>query len=892
MGLNRVLVIITQEKMKGCAMKNCAVICLITSCFFVQTALSMTGGSPSPLSGRINGIDVDLDQAVFADRVLRIETKGSDGFAARLSVHLPIAIGVVPELKTFSTADHAKVATSSKQVKVMHYWKDLVTGKTVFAFMKRGEYQLELEFGEETERGISGYLSLENPGLDVKVAGNFVAEIRGLRLVNGHPDLQCDHYATLIHVAELYLRKKTNTEAVKISNVKDHKYSLKAGDKKAGWLDGEYKDGDGQAVFVRLQFIKNDEGWEVFRELGADQLVTAHPIVPFDMTRVEDDDGMVDTKILNFLTARALEADLQKEFPGKGVSAHFGLSFAFNPKTGIGYNKASYSLDGVKERFSKTYLLRRADGLWRVERALKDGEKVNTRTGKVEQFASAGGKTLCEVAAKGDTELVTVLLEKNADVNAKDTKGVTPLVYAASGGYEQIVTLLLDWGANANAMAKDGRRPLYISVARGDLHIARLLVDAKADVNIKNGHGSTALHTAAVWDRHEIADLLIEAGADVNALDGQGNAALDLAQWWASNNTAKLLKANRADAAKGPQQKAGLMGRVRGMDMIASQATLDAGMFLHFHGSKGRLNPPVVTLFLKGTHGVLPLGRSMALTRGDMESVGFVNNVLYKFATETKGRERSDWLGHKGYDLSLAFGHEKAGSLQGEILLESPEDDVRLKGKFGAKIIGLRMVDGHPDLKSDSLETLRYAAELYIQDKLGRDDITVSNAGGNGSLWYNNVDQKQTEQFGGADVHYRVGDDREQFLRVQLRKGADGWRVARELKGNELRPAHPLAEVDKNDSGKYFLYLVARRLERDLQKAYPNSHFRTEMHASRRVSTRHGIAQVELRYYILGSDKRYSGKYLLRRVGDDWTVDRSLSENEKLNTRTGAIEKN
>ncbi len=872
-------------------MKNCAAICLIISCFFVQAALSKTDGSPSRLSGLVNGIDVDLDKAVFADKVLRIETKGKDGFKARLSVDLPIANGVVPELKKFSNSDNDKV-TFSKQVKVTYYWKEWVTGKTVFAFMKRGEYQLDVEFGKETEKGISGRLSLENAELDIKVAGDFIAEIRGLRLVDGHPDLQCDHYGTLVYAAELYLRKKLNFEAVKITHVKDHKYHLKAGDKKAGWLEGEYKDVDGQAVIVRLQFIKNDEGWEVFRQLRADQLVTAHPIVPFDVTKVEDDDGMVDTKILNFLTARALEADLQKEFPGKGFSSHFGLSYSFNPKTGIGYNKASYTLDGVKERCSKTYLLRKVDGLWHVERALKDGEKVNTRTGKVEQFASAGGKTLCEVAAKGDTELVKVLLEKNADVNAKDTKGVTPLVYAAFGGHEKIVKMLLDRGADVNAMANDGRRPLYISVARGDLPIVRLLVDAKADVNIKDGHGGTALHTAAVWDRHEIAEVLIEAGADVNAIDGQGNTTLDLAQWWTSDNTAKLLKTAGAKIVKASQQQAQLIGHVRGMEMVTGQATIDAGMFLYFHGSKGRMNPPEVTIFLKGTHGVLPIGRSMEAKRNDKERAGFVNNVLYKFSTETKGNERTAWLGQEGYDLNLTFGDEKDGMLQGEILLESPEKDVRLRGKFKAKTIGLRMVDGHPDLKCDSMETLRYATKLYIQDKLGKDNITVSDAGGNGSAWYNNVDQKESEQLGGADVYYKVGDDSEQFLRVQLRKGAHGWKVVRELKGNELRPAHPLGEVDKNDSRKYFLYLVSRRLEEDLQKEYPNSNYRTEMHASQRSSTIHGIAQVELKYYILGSDRRYSTKYLLRRVAADWTVDRILSENEKINTKTGAIEKN
>ena len=50
--------------------------------------------------------------------------------------------------------------------------------------------------------------------------------------------------------------------------------------------------------------------------------------------------------------------------------------------------------------------------------------------------------------------------------------------------------------------------------------------------------------------------------------------------------------------------------------------------------------------------------------------------------------------------------------------------------------------------------------------------------------------------------------------------------------------------------------------------------------------------KVELKYWLLGTDKRCSRKYLLRRVGDDWIVEQTLSDDKKVNTRTGTIEKN
>ena len=873
-------------------MKSLVTFFIVASCFFSQAAMSKTDDSSGQLCGVVSGIDVVLEKAVFADKTLQIKTKGKDGFQANLSAWLPIEMGVVPELKKFS--DNGKAAFSQR-VKVSYYWKELVTGKSVNSFMKRGEYRVEVEFGKETQKGISGRLSLKNTGLGVEIEGDFIAEVRGLRLVDGHPDLQCDHRDTLVYAGELYLRKKLKSEAVKISNIKDCKYLLKAGDKKAGWLEGEYRDGGGEAVFVRLQFIKDDKGWGVFRQLRADQLVVAHPIEPFDVSKVEDDDGMVDTKMLDmldFLTAKALETDLQKEFPGKGFSAHIGFGYSFNPKTGIGFNKISYGLHGEKGRVSRTYLCRKVDDVWRVERALKDGEKVNTKTGKVELFVSTDGKTLCEAVAKGDTKLVKALLKKGADVNAKDTKGVTSLVYAVAGGYEKIAKMLIDGGADVNAIANDGRRALYIAVARGDLEIVKLLIKSNADVNIKDGHSSTVLHTAAVWDRQEIAKLLIEAGADISLLDGEGRGTLDLAQWWSSEKTARLLKANGAKIVKASQEQSGLMGRVRGMEMVEGQAEIDRGKYVHFYGRKGPGNTPEVTIFLNTTDGVLPIGKSFEVNHNDAPGTGFVNNVLFKYFTENKGFQHSDWLNRKFYDLKLIFGDEKDGMLEGEVLLESPGKDICLKGNFKAKITGLRIVDGHPDIRSDSMETLRYAAKLYLQDKLGRDDIAVSDAGGNYSGWFNHADMETSEQVGGVDVNYKVGGDSERFLRVQLRKGKDGWKVVRELKGNELHTAHPLVEVNKGDVKEYLPYLAWQRLEKDLQQEYPNSNYRTELHASKRYNRKHGIAQIELKYWLLGTDKRCSRKYLLRFVGDDWVVERTLSDDEKLNTRTGTIEKN
>ena len=59
-------------------------------------------------------------------------------------------------------------------------------------------------------------------------------------------------------------------------------------------------------------------------------------------------------------------------------------------------------------------------------------------------------------AFRGDTAGVINLLERGADVNARDKDGDTALMFAAFKGHGLIVALLLQYGANVYARARNG----------------------------------------------------------------------------------------------------------------------------------------------------------------------------------------------------------------------------------------------------------------------------------------------------------------------------------------------------------------------------------------------------------------------------------------------------
>ena len=67
------------------------------------------------------------------------------------------------------------------------------------------------------------------------------------------------------------------------------------------------------------------------------------------------------------------------------------------------------------------------------------------------------GRTPLMLAAfRGDAAAVINLLERGADVNARDRDGDTALMFAAFKGHALVVALLLQYGANVYARARNG----------------------------------------------------------------------------------------------------------------------------------------------------------------------------------------------------------------------------------------------------------------------------------------------------------------------------------------------------------------------------------------------------------------------------------------------------
>ncbi|HVL55128.1 MAG TPA: ankyrin repeat domain-containing protein [Burkholderiaceae bacterium] len=122
-----------------------------------------------------------------------------------------------------------------------------------------------------------------------------------------------------------------------------------------------------------------------------------------------------------------------------------------------------------------------------------------------------GENALMLAAYHGDARTVQLLLTRGAEPNKP---GWTPLHYAVTGGNAEIVRMLLERAAFIDAVSPNGTTPLMMAVRHRHFTIARMLVDEGADPTLKNEGGWTAAEYARAHRDEELARWLDERAAE------------------------------------------------------------------------------------------------------------------------------------------------------------------------------------------------------------------------------------------------------------------------------------------------------------------------------------------------------------------------------------------
>lgn len=119
-------------------------------------------------------------------------------------------------------------------------------------------------------------------------------------------------------------------------------------------------------------------------------------------------------------------------------------------------------------------------------------------------YGVRNGDTALMIAAfKANREAVRMLLAKGAQVNRS---GWAPLHYAAAAGDNEIVQMLMDKDADLDAKSPNNTTPIMMAARGGHILTVKLLLDAGADATLKNDAGMTAIDFAQQGGHKDIVE--------------------------------------------------------------------------------------------------------------------------------------------------------------------------------------------------------------------------------------------------------------------------------------------------------------------------------------------------------------------------------------------------
>ena len=160
-----------------------------------------------------------------------------------------------------------------------------------------------------------------------------------------------------------------------------------------------------------------------------------------------------------------------------------------------------------------------------INELLDKGANVNARTGT---------RTPLHIACdKGNKETAMALLDRGADVYARNHDEWTPLHYACVNGHMELAMTLVDRGAEVDARNDSQRTPLHLACYNGHTEVAMALVERGADIDAIDAWKRTPLHHACdnKYRREsnmEVAMALVKMGADIEAKDDDNKTPLEM----------------------------------------------------------------------------------------------------------------------------------------------------------------------------------------------------------------------------------------------------------------------------------------------------------------------------------------------------------------------------
>ncbi len=266
-----------------------------------------------------------------------------------------------------------------------------------------------------------------------------------------------------------------------------------------------------------------------------------------------------------------------------------------------------------------------------------------------------GITALMYCAYAGSPEAMRILIDKGADVNAKNAFDSTALMWSVAEMPK--VRMLVEKGADVNAVSKLGRTAVMLAAMRNEsAETVRYLVSKGANLKTVDALRTTMLNAAAQGGDLETIRMMIDAVIDVNAADVTGPSPLLYAAANGNTEAVKLLLSKGADvnfvsAGTPPPVKAGkiALGKFTALELAAPtgppeliKALLDAGADVN----------------AKDARGMTPLMLAVATDHGS-------NEIVKMLLDKGADRNAKSALGETAGDWAKKFGPTETARMFG-----------------------------------------------------------------------------------------------------------------------------------------------------------------------------------------------------------------------------------
>jgi ankyrin repeat protein len=251
----------------------------------------------------------------------------------------------------------------------------------------------------------------------------------------------------------------------------------------------------------------------------------------------------------------------------------------------------------------------------------------------------------------GDTGIIGSILDRGANVNARNKEGDTSLHIAVRLNEYEAGGLLLSRGADIFAPNARGESPLRLSfpLPGKDPSGLRRWMITPYTLTARDGLGNTALHYLAQWQFNNWIPLVIQQGAATEAANATGETPLFTAVKIDAPVTIHTLVANGA-ALEGRDTlgNTALHAAVRWNAMRAAEALIDLGLDINAHALNGKTPlHDAVRLGLTDMEGLLLSYNADIEVRDAEGNTPFIEAILAGFP------DTMERLVDKGADLNI-----------------------------------------------------------------------------------------------------------------------------------------------------------------------------------------------------------------------------------------------